>query len=224
MLVVTTAVRVIDGVHGHSADHRPRLAARRLRLVVGDAGLQQRLLGATAASDNADHGTSRGRNDELAARRQPDAGLAGLAVVRDDLREDAGGAGEVAAAASILLDIADVRTLGDLTDRQDVACVELGGLAAVDVLATEHALDGEELLRLAAEAVRVAELDLGDRGAAARLVLDLADDATEVSVALGVVKRAELSGTLAVLVVGRENGTRTTTRKTDTTTHANCED
>lgn len=50
MLVVTSSVGMLDGVHGYSSDTRPAVALG-LVLVVGAAGLQQRLVGTSSAGD-----------------------------------------------------------------------------------------------------------------------------------------------------------------------------
>ena len=53
VLVVTTTVRVVDGVHGDTAHLRPLVALGGV-LVVRAAGLQHRLLSAAAAGNDTD--------------------------------------------------------------------------------------------------------------------------------------------------------------------------
>lgn len=57
VLVVTTPVGMLHGVHGHTTHHGPAVALDPV-LVVGPAGLQHGLLRAAAASHHADHGAA----------------------------------------------------------------------------------------------------------------------------------------------------------------------
>merc|ERR1712224_1024201 len=56
VLMVTTTVRMLDGIHRGTTDLRPGVALD-LELVVVVTGLEHRLLEATATSDDTDHGT-----------------------------------------------------------------------------------------------------------------------------------------------------------------------
>ena len=52
MLMVTTAVRMLDRVHGHTADLWPAVPLR-LVLVISPAGFQHRLVDSATAGDQA---------------------------------------------------------------------------------------------------------------------------------------------------------------------------
>ena len=140
-------------------------------------------------------------------------------VVADDDGVVPGGPGEDAAVADVVLHVADDGSLGDPAQRQHVADGERGAAAAVDELARVHALGGDEELLLVLVPERVAEGDLGERRAAARVVDDVGDDALEVPVALAEVEGAEPGGALAVVGVGLEHGPRTLTLRADDATH-----
>ena len=71
-------------------------------------------------------------------------GRAVVGVVADDNGVVAGGAGEDAAVANVVLDVADNGTLGDGAEGEDVADNEGGLAAAVDELARVHSLGGDE--------------------------------------------------------------------------------
>jgi hypothetical protein len=96
----------------------------------------------------------------------------------------------------LLLHIRHNRTFWHNTQWQDVSDSESRILAGVDELASVHALIGDESLGVQLEAVGIAELDFGQRCAAAWIVDDVFDDAANVSVALGVVVGAELGWVL----------------------------
>jgi hypothetical protein len=57
VLVVTTTVRVIDGVHGNTTSLGPAVTLD-LVLVVGVTGLEERLVNATTTGNNTDNTTS----------------------------------------------------------------------------------------------------------------------------------------------------------------------
>ena len=129
----------------------------------------------------------------------------------DDSRVVAGSTGERAAVTRLLLDVANNRTLRELSHGDDVADRELRLLAAVDERAGVEALGRDESLLAELVAVRVPEDDAGEgrattRGedldrdrsksscwdAPARVVDDLFHHAADVAIALAVVERAQL--------------------------------
>jgi hypothetical protein len=98
------------------------------------------------------------------------------------------------------------------------AGAQLTALAAVDELASVHALGGGELDVVLLEAVTVLELDLGDWRATAGVVDDLLDHAAHVAVALSEVDRAQAARTLPVLRMRDEDGASSLTLPTDDAT------
>ena len=205
VLMVTTTVRVLNGVLGDTTHLGPAVALD-AEAVVRVTGLEDGLLNAATAGDEADAGAAGRRDGLLLARRELEAGLAGLLVVRDDDAVVAGRLGERAAVTDLGLNVADDATLGDLAELEDVADGEGRLGTAHDGLAGEHALGGDEELLDALELVRVAELDLGEGRAAARVVGDLLDGAAHVAVALAVVEGAKAGRTEALVRVDVEDG------------------
>mmetsp|Transcript_30165 Transcript_30165/g.93084 ORF Transcript_30165/g.93084 Transcript_30165/m.93084 type:complete len:282 (+) Transcript_30165:29-874(+) len=220
VLVVTTTVGVLHGVTGHTTHLGPAVALG-AEAVVRVTGLEDRLLDTATASDDADHGTARRRHGLLVARGQLQARAAGVGVVRDDDAVVTRGASEGRAVTSLGLDVAHDAALRDLAERQDVADGHTGLVAAVDGLAGEHALGGDEELLHALVLVRVAELDAGERGAAPGVVLDVTDDAAHEAVALGVVEAAELGRAQTAVAVDGVHGGRTLTLRQDNLAHGN---
>lgn len=221
MLMVTTTMRMVDRVHGHTLHVGPATSFR-LVLVVRVTGLEQRLVGTASTGDDAHHGAASGPDGLLRARGELDASLAVVGVVPDDGRVVPGRASEAAAVAGLLLDVADDGTFGHLADRHDVPDAQSGLLPA------EHELPGVEALRCDEELlhdpvlVGVTELDAGEGGATAGVVDDFSHNALHVAVSLGEVEGAELGGTLAVESVGGEDATSTTSATTDNLTHLLC--
>lgn len=205
VLVVTTTEGMLHGVLRHTTNLGPAVALDGV-LVVGAPGLQERLVRASSAGDDANLGADLGGDGLLPAGGETEAGGALVLVVGDDHGEAPGSAGEGAAVADLGLDVAHDGALGDLLQGEDVADAQRGLLAAVDELAGVHALRGDHELRVALEAVGVEELDLGDGRAPPGVVQDLLHHAADVPPALGVVDGAELHGPLARAGVRLEDG------------------
>ena len=106
VLVVTAAVGMLNGVHGYAAQLGPAVALG-LVLVVDVPGLQDRLVdSATAtAGDNANY---RRGDDLLGAGGQLDPGPLGIRVVGEYCGAVAGGPGELATVARLLLQVGTI--------------------------------------------------------------------------------------------------------------------
>jgi hypothetical protein len=92
-------------------------------------------------------------------------------------------------------------------------------LSGVDVLTGVEALGGDHELLLETVLVAVAEGHDGQRRATARVVDDLAHDALDEAVSLGVIHRAELGRTLAMEGVRLEARTGTFSLSSDDSAH-----
>merc|ERR1719461_2790016 len=218
MLVVTTTVGMLDGVHGHTTDLRPAVPLD-LILVVSASGLQDGLVDTTAAGDDADGGAVGRGDDPLGAGGHLDPGPLRLGVVGDHDGVVAGGARDAAAVAGLLLQVGDDGTLGHLSNGHDISDSELGLLSAVDELSGVDALGGDEELLPGLVPVRVTEVDDGKGSATAGVVDDVLHHTLDVSIPLGVVDRPELGSSLAVLHIGPEDGPCSLPLSTDDTTH-----
>jgi len=218
VLMVTTTVRVLNGVTGNTTDLRPAVALD-AEAVVGVTGLEDGLLNAATTSDEADAGAAGGGDGLLLAGGELKAGLAGLFVVGDDDAVVAGGLGHGAAVADLGFDVADDATFGDLAEAEDVADGEGGLGTAHEGLAGEHAFSGDEEFLNALELVRVAEFDLSEGGTAAGVVSDVLNGTTHVTVALTVVEGAEAGSTEALVAVNVEDGRFTVTASKNSLSH-----
>ena len=128
----------------------------------------------------------------------------------DDSGVVAGSAGERSAVSGLLLDVADDGSLGQGSEGKHVADGEGGLLSAEDESAGRESLGGDEGLGAHLVAVRVAEDDAREGRSTSRVVDDLLDEATDVTVALGEVEGAELGGTLPVVGVSLEDSSALT--------------
>jgi hypothetical protein len=150
MLVVTTTVRVIDGVHGNTTSTGPAVAlgseliivsicspvifADVAYLVLGTRGLKEGLVGTSTTGDDTNHTTAGGRKNLLGAGGELDTGLALVGVVADDGNVVTRGTAERTTVTGLVLDVGEDGTLGDGVEGQDVADGESGVLSGVDEL------------------------------------------------------------------------------------------
>merc|ERR1712042_58504 len=176
--MVTTTVRMLDGVHGHTTNLRPGVPLS-LVLEVGSAGLQQRLVDSSSTGDDADHRAVAGRNRLLRSRRQFHFRLVVIRVVGDDGGVVAGSSGQFAAISQLLFQLANDGSLGHGADGHYVADGQRRLLAAVDELTRVHALHRDERLLTLLEFVWISELDDGEWRAASGVVNDVLDDALD---------------------------------------------
>merc|ERR1719309_1674736 len=216
--MVTTTVRMLDGVHGHTTNLGPRVPLS-LVLEVGSAGLQQRLVDSSSTGDDADHRAVAGRNRLLRSRWQFHFRPSHIRVVGDDGGVVAGSSGQFATISQFLLQLADDGSLGHGTNGHHVADSQTSLLAAVDKLSGVHALDRDERLLALLESVRISELDDSQRRSATRVVDDILNNPLDVSMTLGVVGGAQTGGAFAVLVVRGEDGARSLTLRPNHSSH-----
>jgi hypothetical protein len=207
VLVVTSSVRVLDGVHGNTTDLRPAVSLG-LVLVVLTTSLEDGLLSTSTTGNETDGTTASGGNELLLTRRQLDGGAGGIDVVADDGGVLAGGAGKGSTVTSGGLDVEDDGTLGQVADGENVTDVQLSTATAVDELTSVGTLSSDEQLLILLVLVRVLENNLGERSSTSGIVNDLLNDTADVAVSLGKVQSSKLGGTLSVLVVRLEDSTR----------------
>jgi len=214
VLMVTTTVRMLNGVHSHTTHVRPAVTLHSV-LVVSTASLEHRLIGTSTTGNEANHGAARGLHSLLHTRRKTDAGGAVSLVVGDDGGVVAGGTSDATSVTGLLLNVADDGTLGDRGEVEHVADSQLSLGTTVDELASVHTLSSNEELLLGLELVGVSEGHASKRGTTSRVVDDLLDNTLGVSMAFSIVQRAELSCTLASTVVGLEDSTSAFTLASD---------
>jgi len=218
MLVVTTTVGMVDGVHGNTTSLGPAVTLDS-ELVLGTRSLQERLVSSATASDDTDHSSGTGVDNLLGTRGKLDAGLALIRVVADNGDVVAGGTAQGATVTNLLRHVRDDGTFGHGAEGEDVADGESGLLADVDELASVHALVGDESLGDLLELVGVTEDNLGERSTTTGIVDDLADDAPQVTMSLSVVEVAELGRSLVQAGVGREDGAAALSLVANNSTH-----
>jgi hypothetical protein len=222
VLMVTTTMRMVDGVHGDTTSDGPAVTLS-LVLVVGTTGLQEGLVHTTTTSDDTDGSTGIRRDDLLGTRGKLDTSGAIIYVMTDDGGVVARGTGKSTAITSLLFNVADDGTLGHGGEGEDVTNGQGGLLTTVDKLASVHALSGDESGSALLVSILITELDLGEGSTTTGIVDDLTDDSTDVTVTLGKVESTELGGTLTVLGVSLEDASMALALSTNNTTHLHGE-
>jgi len=122
--MVTTSVRMVNRVHGHTTHSRPAVPLH-LVLVVCVTSLQHGLINTTASCNDANHGTSIGGQNFLGTRWQFDAALAFIGVVIDECCVVARGTGIGTTIADLRFNVADDGTLRHGAQGENVANREL---------------------------------------------------------------------------------------------------
>jgi len=143
VLMVTTTVGMLDGVHSNTTNLRPAVALDPV-LVVGTASLQHGLVNTATTSNNANHGTVVGGEDLLGARGELHTGFLGVRVVGNNLGIVARGTGNTAAVSALLFQVADDGSLRQVTNGHDIANIHVSFLATVEELSSVHALSSKE--------------------------------------------------------------------------------
>lgn len=169
MLMVTTTVRMVDGVHGNTTSSGP-VVPLGPSLPHSSASLQHWLVGTTTTGNETDHTTGSGWNDLLGTRWELDTGLSLIGVVADDGDIGTGGTAESTTITGAFFNVGDDGTFGAGGEWEDVADVEGGLLSGVDELAGVHAFIGDESLLVGLESVWVPEFDSGQRSTTAGVV------------------------------------------------------
>ena len=219
VLMVTTTVRVLNGVTGNTTDLGPAVVLG-AEAVVRVTGLEDRLLDTATAGDDANHSAAAGGNRLLLTAGELEAAAASVFVVGDDDAVVTAGTGEDGTIAGLGLNVADDATLRDLAQGEDVANGELSLGSADDGLASEHTFAGNEEFLDALVLVWVTELNAGEGSATTGVVLDGLHGSAHVAVTLCVVEDTEASGSQAAVTLNLVDATLATTASQNGLTHS----
>jgi hypothetical protein len=112
MLMVTTTVRMVDGIHGNTTSLGPRVALGS-ELMLGSRGLEERLVCTSTTSNDTNHSTAGVGEDLLGTGRELDTGLALVEVVADDSHVVARSTAERTTVTRLVFDVGEDSTFGD---------------------------------------------------------------------------------------------------------------
>lgn len=136
--MITTTMRMVDGIHCHTTSTRPAansksvmrcrkivkksnaLVALGLELVICSSSFQQRLVNTSTTSNNSNCSTSVRADGLLCTTGQPDTSLVLLRCMSDDGSVVSRCSSERSTVADLLLDVADDGTFGHTSEWQHV--------------------------------------------------------------------------------------------------------
>jgi len=218
VLMVTTTMGMLDGVHSDTSNSGPVLLLC-LGFVVSVDGSQERLIASLSTSDNTDH-SSAGSLDGLAnTGRKLDSGLAAIFGVTDDDTGGSGSAGKGASVSEFGLNVGNNSAFGHGVDGEDVSNLEGGFLTGIDEHASVHALDGDEVFSSELVLVNVAELNLSERGSTAGIVDNILDDSLNVALSLSEIEGSEFGRCHSFVCVSREDSAASVSLSSDASSH-----
>src|SRR3954447_25895104 len=201
-LALTATVRVVDRVHGDTAD------ARALALPAHAAGLAPVDVALLGVADLADRRAA--ADVDVAHLARGHAELRVGALLGDQLDAGAGGAGDLGAATGTQLDVVHRRTGRDVAQRQRVARLDVGVGAGLDAVALLQAARRDDVALLAVGVVQQRDargavgvvLDVRDRGRHPVLVMATeVDDAVRALVAATLVPGGDAPVAVAAALV-----------------------
>jgi len=208
VLVVSTTVWMVDGVHGNTTCTRP-VVSLRFVLVVSTTCLEERLVDPTATSDDAHRYPCSARDGLLGATGETYATLVVVGRVTNDGSVVAGCTGECATVAGFLLDVADDGTLRALADGKDITWCQGSLFAAIDEGAGVETFGCDEGFCAGFVPIGIAEDDTGERCTAAWVMDDFFYESSNIAVAFCKVQCAQPSWCFVVMGVSFEYGMRT---------------
>src|SRR3989441_2609132 len=187
---LTTAMRMVEGVHGDAADGGALATPAAL------AGFADVLVFVLDVADLADRRIADDSDAPHFSGRHPDLRVVPLAG--EQLRRHAGGADHLTALSVAQLDVVHRAAQRDVRERQRIPRFDVG-LRAADHLVTDRQADGRQDVALLAIGVG----EQRDPGAAVRVVFDRADGRRDIQlVALEIDDPVELSVAAALVANG----------------------
>jgi len=186
VLMVTTTMRMLDGVHGNTSHARPVLPLG-LGLEVGGVSPEKRLVAPLSAGGHTDHSSAPSHDGLADAGGESHTRLLTIFRVANDNAGGARGTGNGATITSLCLNAGDDGAFGHGVDGQDIADLQGSFLAGIDEHAGVHALNGDEVFSALLVFVLISENNLGERSTTARIMNDVLDYAPHVALTFSVV-------------------------------------
>jgi len=218
MLMVTTSVRMVDGVHGNTTSLWPNVTLDGV-LSLSSGSLEERLVGTSTTGNDTNHTTGRGSEDLLSTGWELDTGLSLFRLMTDDCDVVTGGTSKSTSVSDLLFDVGHDSTFGHGSQWKDVTDGQRGLLSSVDELSSVHSLVGDESLMVDSELVGVTESNTGKWGTSSGVVDDVLDNTADVTVTLAVVEGSELGWVLSKTSVGSEDAASTLSLVADDSSH-----
>jgi len=120
MLMVTTTMGMLDGVHRNTSHSGP-VVSLSLVLVPGVDSLQEGLVGSSTTGDDANHGSAGARDGLSGSGGESHSGLSAVLGVTNDDGRAAGGSAERSSVTDLALAVGNNSSLGEEVDGENVA-------------------------------------------------------------------------------------------------------
>ena len=130
MLMVTTTVWMLDGIHSDTSNLWPILSLI-FKFEFGNTSLKQWLIGSTTTGDDTDHGSADTWDGLSLSGWESDSSLGTVIGVTDDDSTAATGSGESSSVAYFLFNVTNCGTFWDLIDWKDVTSVDISYLKVI---------------------------------------------------------------------------------------------
>jgi len=197
VLMVTTTVGMLDGVHGHTSHLGPAVSLG-LVFVVGISGLQHRLIESTSASHDS-NACSAVAGNNLVSRTgwHFQSGNSLFPQVGEDNGVGSRGSAKLSSVTRLFLDVAHVRTFRHVSQRKAVSNTNISLLSAENELSGEHALDGDHVVLLFAISFLVEVFDNSKRGSTSRIVNNIHNLSLHIFLDFRRISRSKLGGLFA---------------------------
>jgi len=124
MLMVTTTVRMLDGIHSNTSDLWPILSLI-FKFEFGSTSFKKWFIGSATSSDDADHGSADTWDSFSLSRWESDSGLLTVIGVADNGSSAATSSGESSSVTNFLFNVTNCGTFWDLVNWEDVTGVDV---------------------------------------------------------------------------------------------------
>jgi len=180
MLMVTTTVRMLDGVHSNTSNSRP-MRSLCLHLEVHSVGFKERFVSSLTTSGDTNHSSAVSLDLLSVSRWQFNTSFSTVIDVTNNGGRGAGSSGKRSSVSELSLTIGDDGTFRHEFDGKNISNREGSLNSRIDKLTGEHSFDCDEVLDSLLESVRISESDLGKWGTTTGVVDDVLDNTLEVS-------------------------------------------
>jgi len=218
MLLVTTTMGMVDGVHSDTSNTGPSVSLG-LVLPEGSTSLQEGLVGSLATSDDTNHSSAVTLDSLSNTGWESDSSLLQVLGVTDNNGGGTGGSGEGGSISVLGLNIANNSALGHHVNWHDIANSEGSFLSTVEEHTGVHAFSGNEVFSALFVFVLVSEANFSKWCTSAGIVHDIPHNTLNVTFSLGVIDGPKTSWRNSLASVGLENSGISMTLRSDHLSH-----
>jgi hypothetical protein len=161
MLMVTTTMRMLDGVHCDTSNSWP-VVSLSSSLEPGVGGLKEWFIGSLSTGANSNHGSAVTKDGLSGAGWESDSGLLSIFGVTNNNGGGSGSSGERSSISKFTFAVGNDSSFWHRVNWKNITNAEGSLGTGIDELASVHAFDGDEILNSLLVSVCVSECDLGE--------------------------------------------------------------